>query len=239
MISNVAYTHHFLLFITVFRSLQLKLSFYVMQEYTVICGNNNVNNKMRSDIVVDIFLLTAIGAIGALAFSVLKSNKLKKRVHALAVQSDAVVAQIDGFRASSACTIVNGMDLSGFLYVDVESKRFCIVSTNMSYKLFGPNDILDVSIVENNPAFTETQLTDKIRKALLGGLKPVNSLFRNRADSAVNTIHVVMHVKDSDHNTVMINCLPVKTQRNTPAYENAIHIANSWKELLKAFMHSA
>jgi hypothetical protein len=211
-----------------------------MQEYTVICGNNNFNNKMRSDTVVDIFFLTALGAIGALAFSILKSTKLKKKVHALAVQSDTIAAQIDGFRASSACTIVNGIDLSGFLYVDLESKRFCIVSTNMSYKLFEPNDILDVSIVENNPAIiTETQITDKIRKALLEGLKPIGGLIRNKTDSNVNTIHVVMHVKDSDHNTVMINCLPVKTQRNTPAYENAIHIANSWQELLKVLMHSA
>lgn len=161
--------------------------------------------------MVDIFLLTALGAIGALAYSILKSNKLKKRVRTLAVQSDAIVAQIDGFRASSACTIVNGMDLSGFLYVDVESKRFCIVSTNMSYKLFEPNDILDVSIVENNPAIiTETQITDKIRKALLDGLKPVSGLIRNKKDSNVNNIHVVMHVKDSDHNTVMINCLPLR-----------------------------
>jgi len=211
-----------------------------MQEYTVICGNNNCNNQMRGDTVVDIFLLTALGAIGALAYSILKSNKLKKRVRTLAVQSDAIVAQIDGFRASSACTIVDGIDLSGFLYVDVESKRFCIVSTNMSYKLFEPNDILDVSIVENNPAIiTENQITDKIRKALLDGLKPVSGLIRNKTESNVNTIHVVMHVKDSDHNTVMINCLPVKTQRNTPAYEKAIHIANSWQELFKAFMHSA
>ena len=190
--------------------------------------------------MVDIFFLTTLGAIGALAFSILKSNKLKKKVHALAVQSDTIAAQIDGFRASSACTIVNGIDLSGFLYVDLESKRFCIVSTNMSYKLFEPNDILDVSIVENNPAITtETQITDKIRKALLESLKPIAGLIRNKTDSNVNTIHVVMHVKDSDHNTVMINCLPVKTQRNTPAYENAIHIANSWQELLKVLMHSA
>ncbi len=189
--------------------------------------------------MVDIFFLTALGAIGALAFSILKSNKLKKKVHALAVQSDTITAQIDGFRASSACTIVNGIDLLGFLYVDVESKRFCIVSTNMSYKLFEPSDILDVSIIENNPAIIATQITDKIRKTLLDGLKPVSGLFRNKTDSTVNTIHVVMHVKDSDHSTVMINCLPVKTQRNTPAYENAIHIANSWKELLKSLMHSA
>lgn len=211
-----------------------------MQEYTVICSNSTLLTEIRSDTVTDIFLLTALGAIGALIFGMFKGNQLKKKVHALAVQSDTIVAKLDGFKASSACTIVDGIDLSGFLYVDVESKRFCIVSTTMSYKIFEPNDIIDVSIIENNPAIrNETKLTDRIGKTFLESLGPIGGLIRNKSDSNVNTIHVVMHLKDSDHNTIMINCLPVKTQRNTPAYEKAIHIANSWQDVLKALMNSA
>lgn len=211
-----------------------------MQEYKVICGNNTFNNGIRGDTVFDIFILTALGAIGAFAFSIYKGSTLKKKVQTLAIQSDNVVAQIAGFKASSACTIVDGIDLTGFLYVDPESKQLCIVSTNLSYKIFEPNDILDVSIVENNPAIvTKTKFIDRIGKSLLESMGPVvGGLVRNKTDLNVNTMHVVMHVKDSDHHTVMINCLPVKTQRNTPAYENAIYIANSWKDLLEAFMLS-
>ncbi|MDF2633132.1 MAG: hypothetical protein K0R78_6 [Pelosinus sp.] len=191
--------------------------------------------------MVEIFLLTALGAIGAFAFKIVKGNKLKKKVHSLAVQSDNVVAQIDGFRASSACAIVNGIDLSGFLYVDQESRRFCIVSTNLSYKLFEPKDILDVSIVENNPTITETKITDQISRALSGGVGSlIGSLTGNKTNSVtVNTLHVVMHVNDLEHHTVMINCLPVKTQRNSPEYQNAINIANSWLDALNALLPSA
>lgn len=185
--------------------------------------------------MVEIFFLTALGAIGAFAFKIFKGNKLKKKVQNLAVQSDHIVAQIDGFSASSACTIVNGIDLSGFLYVDQESRKFCIVSTNMSYKIFEPKDILDVSIVENNPLFTETKITTQIGRALLGGKGAGNKT----NDVVVNTLYVVMHVNDPEHHTIMINCLPVKTHRNSPEYQNAIYIANSWQDALNALLHSS
>lgn len=183
--------------------------------------------------MVEIFFLTALGAIGAFAFSIFKGNKLKKKVHNLAVQSDNIVAQIDDFRASSACAIVNGIDLSGFLYVDQESRKFCIVSTNMSYKIFEPKDILDVSIVENIPTITDTKTTKQIVRAFVGRLtgnktNPLN----------VDTLYVVMHVNDLEHHTIMINCLPAKTQRNAPEYENAINVANSWHGLLNVLMTS-
>lgn len=192
------------------------------------------------------FFLVSFACLGIFAYGIFKGNEANKQVQSLAVQSDNLVKTIEGFRASSATKFVTGIELAGFIYVDQTSKRLCVVSKNLTYKLFKPKDIIDVSIAENNSVIEETKITNQIGRAVVGGVllggvgAIIGGLTSNKSNSVnVDSLHVVMHLNDFEHHTIMLNCLPIKTQRNSPAYQNAINVANSWYGVLNVLMHSA
>lgn len=162
-------------------------------------------------------------------------------MQSLAVQSDQLIKTIEGFKASSTAPFVHGTDFAGYVYIDKNPKRLCVVFKNLAYKLFNPESIIDVNIVENNSTVSNTG--NQIGRAIVGGVllggagAVIGGL--TAGNSIVDDLRVVVHLNDFDCHTIELNCLTTPNiKRNSPDYQKVINAANSWYGLFNVLMHS-
>lgn len=169
-----------------------------------------------------------------------------KDMQVFAQQADELIKGVESFIPSIAGPYsLSSSYIDGFLYIDNESRRLCLVKRNLTHKIFEGNDILYVSITEDDSIITETKNSNQIGNAIVddalsetASTELKKTTVRTKNSAYVDNLRIVIHINDPDNYTLILNCLTSRASRNSQTYQSALSAARQWQGIFDVLMCS-